>query len=122
TLLGWIDAGCPEGDKKDAPIAKKFSEGWTIGTPDVVLSFKDAITVPAKSVKGVMPYKYVLLPTNFDEDKWIQAVEARPGNHAVVHHIIVYVAKGTARIKTAGDGIGSGLLVAYAPGDLGSVF
>src|SRR5205823_5794191 len=50
-----------------------------------------------------------------------QAVEARPGNHEVVHHIIVYVVQGGKRLKDT-DGIGSGLLVAYAPGDLGSVF
>jgi len=122
TLLAWINAGCPEGDKKDLPKQRDFTNGWTIGQPDVVLSFKDAVTVPAKNVKGVMPYKYVFIPTNFDEDKWIQAVEARPGNHAVVHHIIVYMAKGGKREKNIADGIGSGMLVAYAPGDLGSVF
>jgi peroxiredoxin len=121
-LLAWIDAGCPEGNKNDLPAARKFATGWTIGEPDVVFTFKDAITVPAKSVKGVLPYRYVLIQTNYEEDKWIQAVEARPGNHAVVHHIIVYVAKGKQREKSPGDGIGSGLLVAYAPGDLGSVF
>src|SRR5262249_3761360 len=116
-LLAWIDAGCPEGDKKDLPAPKKHAEGWTIGQPDAVFTFKDPITIPAKSVKGVLPYKNVVIQTNFDGDKWIQAVEAWPGNHAVVHHIIVYTGK---RDKI--DGIGSGLLVAYAPGDLGSVF
>jgi peroxiredoxin len=121
-LLAWIDAGCPEGDSKDLPKAKKYTEGWTIGTPDVVYTFKDPITVPAKAVKSSIPYKRVVVQTNFDEDKWIQAVEARPGNHAVVHHIIVYVIKAGKREKVAGDGIGSGMLVAYAPGDLGSSF
>ena len=121
-LVAWIDAGCPEGSKEELPVAKKYTEGWTIGTPDVVFTFKDAITVPAKSVKGVLPYKYVVIPTNYDEDKWIQAVEARPGNHAVVHHIIVYIAKVGSRQPKSPDGIGSGMLVAYAPGDLGAVF
>ena len=121
-LLTWIDAGCPEGKAADMPEAKKFADGWSIGQPDVVLNFKDAITIPAKSVKGVMPYKHVLIPTNFDEDKWIQAVEAKAGNKAVVHHIIVYIIKAGKREKSQGDGIGSGMLVAYAPGDLGSAF
>jgi hypothetical protein len=40
----------------------------------------------------------------------------------VVHHIIVYVAEGRKVLKSPGDGIGGGMLVAYAPGDLGSVF
>ena len=121
-LLAWIDAGCPEGSAKDLPDTKKFAPGWTIGQPDAVFTMTEAVTVPAKSVKGVLPYKYVLLPTNFDEDKWIQAVEAKPGNTAVVHHIIVYIVQGGKREKNFADGFGSGMLVAYAPGDLGSVF
>jgi peroxiredoxin len=121
-LLAWIDAGCPEGNPKDAPPAKKYAEGWSIGQPDVVLSFKDAVKVPPRSVKNKLKYQYVQIPTNYDEDKWIQAVEAKPGNYAVVHHIIVYVVQGGKREKNIGDGLGSGLLVPYAPGDLGAVF
>ena len=122
TLLGWIDAGCPKGDNKDLPAAKKFADGWTIGQPDVVFTFKDPITIPAKSVKGVLPYKWVVIETDFAEDKWVQAVEARPGNHSVVHHIIVYVAMPGKKTPKTVDGIGNGLLVAYAPGDLGANF
>src|SRR5690606_4367345 len=36
-LIGWIDNGCPEGDAKDAPLPKKFTEGWKIGEPESVL-------------------------------------------------------------------------------------
>lgn len=121
-LLAWIDAGCPEGKQDDLPAARKFTDGWTIGTPDAVFTMPTAYTVPAKTAKGGIPYKYVFVPTNFDEDKWIQAVETKPGNHEVVHHIIVYTAVGGKRVKDVADGIGSALLVAYAPGDLGSVF
>ncbi len=120
-LLAWIDAGCPQGSKDQLPRPREFAEGWTIGKPDVVFTMPTAHTVPAKAGRGGIPYKYVIIPTNFDEDKWIQAVETKPGNHEVVHHIIVYIAQGGKRPKDI-DGIGSGLLVAYAPGDLGSIF
>jgi peroxiredoxin len=119
-LLAWIDAGCPEGKTSDLPEARKFTQGWSIGTPDVVFTMPDAIVVPPKAEKSSLPYKYVLIPTNFTEDKWVQAVEARPGNHEVVHHIVAYSFAGK-RVQGT-DGIGDGLLVAYAPGDLGSVF
>jgi hypothetical protein len=75
--------------------------------------------VPAKSVRGVIPYKYFAVQTNFEEDRWVQAVEAKPGNRAVVHHLIVYVTTGGKRVKDIADGIGSGMLAPYAPGDLG---
>ena len=121
-LLAWVDAGCPEGDKSDLPAPRKYADAWTIGKPDVVLTMPNPITIPAKAGKGGIPYKYVIIPTNFNEDKWIQAVEAKPGNYQVVHHILVYVAAGGKKLKEPGDGIGSGMLAAYAPGDLGSVF
>ena len=121
-LLAWIDAGCPEGSEKDLPAPRKFVDGWTIGQPDIVFTMPQAYTVPAKAGKGGIPYRYVVMPTNFAEDKWVQAVEGKAGNNEVVHHIIVYVVQGNKRVKDMADGIGSGLLVAYAPGDLGSVF
>jgi hypothetical protein len=67
-LLAWIDAGCPEGAKSDLPAPRVFANGWSIGNPDAVFTAQQAYTVPAKAGKGGIPYKYVLLPTNFDED------------------------------------------------------
>ncbi len=86
TLVAWIDAGAPFGDKKDLPPPKEYAEGWVIDKPDIVFKLPEEVTVPAD---GVVPYLYFTVPTNFEEDVWIQAAEARPGNRAVVHHIIV---------------------------------
>jgi hypothetical protein len=70
------------------PPTPKFVEGWSIGQPDLVLSMQEEFSVPAD---GVVPYKYFTVPTNLTEDKWVQAVELRPGNRSVVHHIIAFV-------------------------------
>ena len=93
TLLAWIDQGCPRGDDKDLPQPKEWHEGWWIGKPDVVISMDKDFTVPADGGKNGVPYKYFTVPTNFTEDKWVQAAEARPGNRAVVHHIIAFVSE-----------------------------
>jgi hypothetical protein len=87
TVAAWVDAGAPKGDDKDLPPMPKFTDGWTIGTPDVVLEMQEEYTVPAD---GTVPYLYFTIPTNFTEDKWIQALEIRPGNRSVVHHVIAY--------------------------------
>ena len=87
TLLAWVDAGAPQGDPADLPSAPKFAEGWAIGTPDVVLPMQPAFKV---SAEGTIAYQYVQIPTNFTEDRWVQAIEARPGARAVVHHILVF--------------------------------
>ena len=49
---------------------------------------KEPFHIPAK---GEVQYQYIVMPTGFTEDKWIQAVEARPSNREVVHHIVVFI-------------------------------
>jgi Copper type II ascorbate-dependent monooxygenase, C-terminal domain len=88
TLLAWAEAGAPEGNPKDLPPAPKFTEGWQIGQPDVVLPMSKPFDVPAS---GTIAYQYFQLPTNFTEDKWVQAIELRPGTRSVVHHILAFV-------------------------------
>jgi hypothetical protein len=86
TILKWADAGAPEGDPTDLPAAPTYVDGWTIGEPDAVLAMQEDYPIPAT---GTVPYVYFEVPTNFDEDRWIQAFELRPGNRRVVHHVIV---------------------------------
>ena len=87
TIAKWVAAGAPEGDAKDLPAAPKYAEGWRIGQPDAVLSMQEDYPIPAS---GMVPYQYFEVPANYTEDRWIQAWELRPGNRAVVHHVIVY--------------------------------
>lgn len=117
TLLAWVAQGCPEGDAADGPAPKAWPEGWGIGIPDLVLEIPEETTVPAQ---GTMPYVHVAVPTNFTDDMWVQAAEARPGDAGVVHHIIVFVAPpGGDRGMSLFNG---GHLCGYAPGDMPSVF
>lgn len=92
-LLAWIAGGKPVGDRRDAPQPMKFDTGWLIGTPDAVFQF--AKPVPIKAT-GVMPYQNIVVETNLPEDKWVQAIEVRPGDRGVVHHVLVFVQGGDA--------------------------
>lgn len=87
TISKWIAGGAAEGDPKDLPPQPKYADGWMIGQPDVVLTMQEDYPIPAS---GTVNYEYFEVPTNFTEDKWIQAFEVKPGNRAVVHHVIVY--------------------------------
>ncbi len=87
TIRAWVDHGTPRGDKKDEPTPPKFDDGWRIGKPDVVFKMPTEFKVPAK---GTVKYQYFTTKTDFKEDMYIQAAETRPGNRAVVHHIIVF--------------------------------
>jgi hypothetical protein len=117
TIVAWVDGGAKEGSRKDLPPAPRFAEGWQIGKPDAVLAMREEFDVPAE---GTVGYQYFFVPTNFTEDRWVQAAEVRPGNRAVVHHVIVFVVSPDAVKRRLGlinrDGGVDGL-VGTAPGE-----
>jgi hypothetical protein len=87
-LTNWADSGSVAGNPKDAPRAVAFVEGWRINKPDLVLTMPVAFNVPTS---GTIDYQYVVIPTGFTEDKYVQMAEARPGDPSVVHHIIAFI-------------------------------
>jgi hypothetical protein len=127
TLVKWVNSGAPEGDAADLPAPRKFLKGWNIEKPDVVLQMPGEFSVPAS---GTIAYQYYLIPTHFERDTWVRMAEVRPGNHAVLHHVIAYVrppgSKWLAGIKPGvayvpqskeeGDMREAEFLVGYAPG------
>jgi hypothetical protein len=72
--------------------------GWQIGTPDVVFEMPVEFDVPTR---GTIDYQYFEVPTNFTEDRWMQAGEVRAGDREHVHHIIVYVREPQAAARPA---------------------
>jgi hypothetical protein len=132
TIVAWVNAGAPKGDPKDMPAQPNFVEGWGIPKPDVIFELPHAFPVPES---GMIEYQYVILPTGFTEDKWIQAAEARPTDRSVVHHMIAYVREPGSNYfkdqkpgvffeapppkqdeKTDTSALPSDFLVGYAPG------
>ncbi len=88
TLAAWADGGAPEGDPKDAPPPRKFVEGWQLGEPDLILTVPEEMTIgPA----GRDLFRCFVLPTNLDEDKFVTAIEVKPGNNRVLHHTLNFV-------------------------------
>lgn len=112
-ILSWVDGGAKEGDPKDLPPAPKFASGWQIGEPDMVFHMPVEYTVPAE---GAVSYQYFNVPTNFKEDRYIQALEARAGNLSVVHHIVIYVREPQQTRRSKKLDLGEGLLGALSPG------
>jgi hypothetical protein len=107
TLVNWADNGATAGNQKDAPKPIAWVEGWRINQPDLVISMPAAFNVPAS---GTIDYQYVIIPTGFKEDKYVQVAEARPGDPSVVHHIIAFIREpGNPWLKGAKVG------VAFAP-------
>ena len=103
TLVRWADGGAIAGEPEPGHKAPKFVSGWNIGQPDVVFEMPDPFPVPAS---GTIEYQYLVIPTNFTEDRWIQMAEVRPGNRAVVHHVIAFLRPpGSKWLKDAKPGV-----------------
>jgi hypothetical protein len=121
TIAAWVEAGALKGSDEDLPAPPKFEQGWAIGKPDAVIALDEDVAVPAD---GVVPYKYLTVQTNFNEDKWVQAAEIRPGNRKVVHHIIVFVQEPGAKNELSGEGRGGRgfKLCGFAPGEQPKTF
>ena len=87
TIQLWVKAGMPEGDRSAAPAVPQFTVGWQLGTPDLVVKMDKAFPVPAD---GFDIYRYLRIPLNLPEDKWVRAIELRPSARAVVHHVLYF--------------------------------
>lgn len=108
-VAAWVDQGAPLGDPANLPEPAEFAQGWKIGKPDVVFEMPRPVQLEADLVDE---YKYVAIPTDFKQDRWIEAAECRPGNPEVVHHIIAFVQEP----DSGGRGNLGGSLGGYAPG------
>ncbi|MGE3409196.1 MAG: EF-hand domain-containing protein [Pirellulales bacterium] len=95
TIARWVEQGMAEGDADDLPAPPQFSEGWKLGQPDLVLTMPQAYELPAE---GNDVYRNFVLPLAVPEGKFIKALEYRPGNRAVVHHV-VFLADDSERLR-----------------------
>jgi hypothetical protein len=116
-VVAWVDGGAAEGNAKDLPPMPKLATGWQIGEPDVIFQMPTEFTVPAE---GAVPYQHFTVPTNFKEDRYVQALEARAGNLSVVHHIVMYARDPAEQSRGRGQNrkfnIADGILGALSPG------
>lgn len=87
-IARWANSGAAEGDKRDLPPAPKFSTGWKLGKPDLIVKMPKSFKVPAG---GADLFRNFVIPLNNKKPKFVVAAEFRPGNRRVVHHAVFYL-------------------------------
>lgn len=103
TLGAWAKAGAPEGNAAEAPIAPPASS-LKITQPDLVAQMSKPFTVPAD---GPDLYRCFAIPLELDANRYVDAIEFRPGNPKVVHHALFFLDRTrVARKKEADPGGG----------------
>lgn len=87
-IAKWVDDGCPMGDLRQAPAPVNYSEGWSLGKPDFIAEMAEEYEVAAT---GEDEYRHFVIPTNFDKDVFVRALDVQPGNRKTVHHVVVFI-------------------------------
>ena len=85
TIQAWVAGGTLPGDLNQAPAIPVFVEGSSVGVPDHVL-LTPLYTVTATEDE----YRCFVLPTGLSQPAFLRGLEAIPGNHEAVHHILIY--------------------------------
>ncbi len=87
-ILDWVAAGTPRGDSTREPDPPRWSSGWALGEPDLVLETAEPFPVPAA---GGDQFRNFVLPVPGPGPRWVRAVELRPDPPGVVHHATMRV-------------------------------
>ena len=88
-LTRWLGGGMPAGDVAKALPPLPKTDGWQIGKPDAIFE-AGPFEVAAE---GQVPYRYVRIPTNLTEDRWVEATQILSTSPEVVHHVLAFTDK-----------------------------
>ena len=80
-IVSWVEGGAPKGDDKNLPPSLAMG-GWILGQPDLVLEPPSEVNISAGEGDE---YRCMTLGTNLKEDRWVTAVDFRPGHGSTVH-------------------------------------
>ena len=95
TIQSWVEAGMPEGDPKRTPALPKFTPGWQLGQPDLVVRMNEPFEIPAD---GPDVFRNFAIKLDLPEDKWVQAIEFRSSANAS-HHALYFLDQTGAAMK-----------------------
>ena len=71
-LQRWVDEGAAEGDPRDAPSPRVWTEGWQLGKPDLVVTLPQPYTLPAE---GTDVFRIFVIPIPVDATTFVRGLE-----------------------------------------------
>src|SRR5438445_2078008 len=78
----WVEDGMAEGDRAELPPTPKFSAGWQLGQPGLILKANAAFAVPAS---GSDVYWNFIFREPLQTSRFVKAIEIHPGDKRLVH-------------------------------------
>ena len=65
-----MNTGKLEGNPSDLPPAPTFSEGWQLGTPDLIVEMPETYLLAAD---GEDVYRHFVIPVPVETERWVKA-------------------------------------------------
>ncbi len=96
----WIDGGAVEGQAADLPALPRWSEGWQLGEPDLVLRIPEPFTMPES---GPDIWRAFVIPAPLQTSRYVRALEFRPGNKCVHHAVMRLDRTPQSRLRDESD-------------------
>jgi mono/diheme cytochrome c family protein len=84
----WVAQRTPPGSASHPPQPPKFTSEWALGTPDLVLHIPKPYQLAAD---GPEVFWNFVVPVPVARERWVKAMEVRPGNPRVFHHANVII-------------------------------
>jgi tetratricopeptide (TPR) repeat protein len=104
TIAEWVQEGARAGNPADGEPLPKFTPGWQLGTPDLVVQARRPYALYAD---GPDEYWNFVLPLHLTGTRWVKAIEIRPGNARAVHHANILIDRSrSARMEEKTPGAG----------------
>lgn len=131
-ITQWVDNGAPEGDLADKPVVVEDDRA-TLSRVDLELSMPEAYT----PTQGPDDYRCFFVDWPEQEITYITGLGVKPGETAIVHHVIAYAATpalipkfqalddadvGTGWTCFGGPGERAAWVGAWVPGSTGADF
>ena len=95
TLLSWVEAGAPAGERADAPEPRQFvestSDGWSLGTPDFVFKLDEPYFIEDDVYDLNISFFKTLTEAELPEDVWVRGWEFKTDAGKVGHHMCGFV-------------------------------
>ena len=116
-LVQWIDAGRPRGDGPEVHYTPPASPADDLPAPDHLVRRPEAYT-PQFNGSG-NDYACFMIPSGFDETKWISKITPAIDNKRIVHHMLLFRAEDNGSEWCRGEEMTSDLIAGWAPGQDG---
>ncbi len=87
-IARWVEEGAQPGNLDQTPPSPLYSDDWAYGEPDLIVEMPEEYVV---GPEGEDDYRHFVIPYEYTKDRFVEAIDVRPGNRNTVHHVLVYV-------------------------------